>query len=382
MTQSWGRCGLLINQASVNRSFIPSWKLLQEILGVRLTCLFGPQHGFAGTAQDNMIETSHATHVATGLRVFSLYSETRRPNEFMFSHLDTLMIDLQIVGCRIYTWKSTIAECLRAAKEFGKRIVILDRPNPLGGEVLEGRTLDDDCHSFVGQFKMPMRHGLTAGEAALFFNESIQAELEIVSMIGWKAKTLWSELDRSWVLTSPNLPSVDSVFVYPGTVLLEGTNLSEGRGTGLPFQLIGAPYFRSGQQLINLIERYPQVCAGLILREAAFEPTSQKWKGEVCNGLQLHVTDPTKVRSFGLTLALIKSAMDLSDHFAWRSPPYEYDYETLPIKLILGSHKIEKHLSKTNFNLEDPFWREGIDAYVSNVARFLLYPRESFSDAK
>lgn len=376
----WGRCGLLINQASINRGFEPSWKLLQSILGPRLKCLFGPQHGFAGTAQDNMIETSHTKHVATGLPVFSLYSETRRPNDFMLSHLDTLIIDLQIVGCRIYTWKSTIAECLRAAKEHGKRVVILDRPNPLGGEILEGRTLDDDCHSFVGQFKMPMRHGLTAAEAGLFFNDSIQADLEVIPMLGWNPSSLWNDLDRFWVLTSPNLPTPDSAFVYPGTVLLEGTNLSEGRGTGLPFQLIGAPYIQSGQRLIDLIQEYPHVTNGLILREAAFEPTSQKWMGQVCNGLQIHVTHPRKIRSFGLTLALIKSTMELSDQFAWRSPPYEYDYETLPIKLILGSHKVENHLSRKFFKLDDPFWREGIDTYAAQVARFHLYPREAFSD--
>jgi uncharacterized protein YbbC (DUF1343 family) len=377
-SNSWGRCGLLINQASINLKFQPSWKLLQEILGTRLTCLFGPQHGFAGTAQDNMIETNHSTHLATGLPVFSLYSETRRPTESMFSYLDTLVIDLQIVGCRIYTWKSTIAECLRSAKEFGKRVVILDRPNPLGGEVLEGRVLDDDAQSFVGQFKMPMRHGLTPGEAALFFNSMIGADLEVIPMKDWDPQSYWCDLERPWVLTSPNLPTMDAVYVYPGTVLLEGTNLSEGRGTSLPFQLIGAPYIPSGQKLISLIERYPTVTEGVVLREAAFEPTAQKWQGQVCNGLQIHVENSKAIRSFKFTLALIKSCIDLSDQFAWRQPPYEYDFTTLPIKLIVGSHKVTDFINLKYFDLSDSFWEEGIREYIETVRRFLIYPRNSF----
>lgn len=296
----------------------------------------------------------------------------------MFSHLDTLIIDLQIVGCRIYTWKSTIAECLRSAKEFGKRVVILDRPNPLGGEILEGRVLDDDSHSFVGQFKMPMRHGLTPGEAGIFFNESIGADLEVIPMVGWDPSSYWSDLQRPWVLTSPNLPTTDAVYVYPGTVLLEGTNLSEGRGTSLPFQLIGAPYIPSGQKLISLIQSYPNVDQGVVLREAAFEPTSQKWQGHVCNGLQIHVENPKAVRSFKLTLALIKSCIDLSHEFDWRQPPYEYDFKTLPIKLIVGSQKITDFINSKYFNLSDKFWEEGIEDYIRAVKKHLIYPREFF----
>ena len=378
LANSWGKCGLLINQASLNHQFHPSWKLLAEILGHRLTCLFGPQHGFAGTAQDNMIETSHSKHLATGLPVFSLYSETRRPTELMMNQLDTLIIDLQIVGCRIYTWKSTIAECLRSAREFGKKVVILDRPNPLGGEILEGRILDDDAHSFVGQFKMPMRHALTPGEAALFFNSTIGADLEIVSMKGWNPNYYWPELKRPWILTSPNLPTFDAVAVYPGTVLLEGTNLSEGRGTSLPFQLIGAPYIASGQDLIHRIEKFSGVTQGVVLREAAFEPTAQKWQGRVCNGLQIHVENPKVVRSFKLTLALIKSCMDVAEEFSWRSPPYEYDFETLQIKLIAGSHRVTEHISTKYFDPSDPFWEDGIADYIKDIQKYLIYPRERF----
>jgi uncharacterized protein YbbC (DUF1343 family) len=373
--RSWGRCGLLSNQASITLNYTPAWAVCQKILGKDLTTLFGPQHGFAGTAQDNMIETGHARHLASGLPIYSLYSETREPTPAMFDQIDTLIIDLQITGCRIYTWKSTIAGCLRTARKTGKRIVVLDRPNPVGGIQLEGRVLDDDCHSFVGQFPTPMRHGLTAAESALYFNSFIGADLEVVAMEKWNPSHYWHQLGRPYVLTSPNLPTTDPVYVYPGTVMLEGTNISEGRGTGLPFQLIGAPYVQSGQQVIDRIRDLTDETRGLILREAAFEPVAQKWKGEVCNGLQIHVTEPAAVRSFIFTLALIKAFMDVGDGFAWKQPPYEYDHETLPIKLIVGSRKVEDHLNEHTFDARDPFWHEGVEGYISKVSRYLMYPR-------
>lgn len=378
---NWGRCGLVCNQASLTASYLPAWKVLQEVLGSRLVALFGPQHGFAGTAQDNMIETRHARHLATGLPVFSLYSETREPTLDMLQGLDTLVIDLQIVGCRIYTWKSTIAACLRAAKRFGRRVVVLDRINPLGGVDIEGRVLDDDAHSFVGEYPLPMRHGLTAGEAAQFFNASIGAELEVVPLSGWEPSRLatdyYAPAKRAWVLTSPNLPTLDPVFVYPGTVLLEGTNISEGRGTGLPFQLIGAPYIKDSAAFIARVQA---LCAGqtpgLYLRPAAFEPTAQKHQGQVCNGLQLHVEDPRRVRSFRLTLAMIRASLELSAQgFTWKSPPYEYDHVTLPIKLIIGSQIADQQIEKSSFSVEDDFWRAGITRYIEQIKPYLLYQR-------
>lgn len=373
--EAWGRCGLLSNQASVTLGYASAWSVCQKILGKNLTTLFGPQHGFAGTAQDNMIETGHRRHLATGLPIYSLYSETREPSPEMFKNLDTLIVDLQITGCRIYTWKSTIAGCLRTAKKTGKKIVVLDRPNPVGGVHLEGRVLDDDCHSFVGQFPTPMRHGLTAGESARFFNESIGAELEVVKMEQWNPAHMWHQLGRPYVITSPNLPTPDPIYVYPGTVMLEGTNISEGRGTGLPFQLIGAPYVQTGQQVIDRIYDLLGKTPGLILRESAFEPTSQKWQGQVCNGLQIHVIEPALVRSYIFTLALIKSFIDVGEGFAWKQPPYEYDHETLPIKLIVGSRAVEEHLNDERFDAQDPFWHAGIESYISKVSRHLLYPR-------
>lgn len=375
---AWGRLGLLCNQASVTTAFEPAWEVVQALAGRRLTTLFGPQHGFFGTVQDNMIETGHDVHKGTGLRLYSLYSETREPTDEMMHDLDTLVVDLQIVGCRIYTWKSTIAGCLRSAKRNKKRVVILDRPNPLGGEVLEGRVLDPDAHSFVGQFPTPMRHGLTAGESALFFNQTIGAELEVVPCSGWDPRSYWRDFGRPWVLTSPNLPTIDPVYTYPGTVLFEGTNISEGRGTGLPFQFIGAPYVKSGADVIRVVRHYLNGDApGIHLREAQFMPTSQKWAGQTCYGVCLHVTEPERVRSFRLSLALCEAFLELGgDRFAWKDPPYEYDHETLPIKLILGSRSSDRHFGKGAFSCDEPFWKDGIASYIRSVRPHLLYPRD------
>ena len=393
LTKAWGRCALLSNQASIAKDFRPSWSICQSILKDRLRALFGPQHGFEATCQDNMIETAHAKHLPSGLPVFSLYSETREPTGEMLDGIDTILIDIQIVGCRIYTFKSTIAGCLRSAKKTGKRVVVFDRPNPLGCEWLEGRVLDHDATSVVGQFEMPMRHGLTAAEAAIFFNQDIGAQLEVLPMRGYDPSEYWSYLGyagyhggQPWVLTSPNLPTVDSVFVYPGMVIFEGTNCSEGRGTGLPFQLIGAPYIKDSRKLIQKIWDIYGTSghrgdSGVFLRPASFQPTSQKWASEVCQGVHIHVLNPKEVRSFSLALAILRAMIELGGAaFRWKDPPYEYDYKTLPIKLILGSHQAADRMMADRFSLDDPFWHEGLEVYRKNCGPLLLYPRNMYID--
>jgi len=375
----WGRVGLVCNQASVDSNFTPAWEVFNDLFSSRLVALFGPQHGFYGTAQDNMIETSHTAGGEFNLPIFSLYSETREPTPSMLANVDTLVIDLQITGCRIYTWKSTIAGCLRAARRDGKRVVVLDRPNPIGGVLLEGRVLESNASSFVGQFPTPMRHGLTAGEAALFFNQSIGADLHVVKLTAWNPALFWCDLQRPWILTSPNLPTIDPVYVYPGTVIFEGTNISEGRGTGLPFQFAGAPYIKSSKKFVTRIKQLlggPAV-PGVHLREASFEPTSQKWAGKVCNGLQIHVVEPSLVRSYDLALAVVRAAFELGgDAFAWKDPPYEYDYKTLPMKLIMGSLSADQKLTASVFDLSDSYWHGGIKEYIAAAEKILLYDRQ------
>jgi uncharacterized protein YbbC (DUF1343 family) len=375
-TKGWGRCGLLSNQASVDRNLQPAWRILKELLGSQLVSLFGPQHGFFGTCQDNMIETGHHIHGPTRLPIHSLYSEVREPTGQMLEGLDTLIIDLQIVGCRIYTWKSTIAGCLRAAKSHGKQVVVLDRPNPIGGTILEGNALEMDAASFVGQFPIPMRHGLTGGEAALFFNQSIGANLQVIALENWDPSLVWDAFGRHWVPTSPNLPTIAPVHVYPGTVIFEGTNLSEGRGTALPFQLIGAPYISDSETFVERVRSLlKNKVPGVHLRPTSFQPTFHKWNGQECNGLQIHVIDPVKVRSFPLALAILQAAMEFGGNsFQWKQPPYEYDLETLPIKLIIGSLNTLSKFGE-NFSVADKFWTKDTQSYIEKIEPILLYPR-------
>lgn len=375
--KNWGRCALLCNQASLTSDFTPTWTVLQQLLGKRLVALFGPQHGLEATVQDNMIETAHSSHSGTGLPVYSLYSETREPTADMLKDVDTILIDIQIVGCRVYTFKYTIAACLRAAKKHGKRVVVLDRPNPLGGVNVEGRVLDLDATSFVGEFAIPMRHGMTPAESARLFNAQIGADLECVALEEWSPDFMWHQTGRDWIITSPNLPTIPSVYVYPGTVMLEGTNISEGRGTGLPFQFVGAPYIKSSQEFSDRVRSLYGPGAEIVLRPTEFQPTSQKWTGQPCRGAQIHVVQPERLRSFDLGLAVVRAAIELGgDEYRWKEPPYEYDLVTLPMKLIIGSQKADQKFLANDFSVRDRFWHEGIAAYINRVEPFLIYPRK------
>ncbi len=378
VAKTWGRCGLLCNQASVAKDFAPSWVVLQKILKKNLTTLFGPQQGFFGTLQYNMEESKHEIHPKLQIPIYSLYSETRKPTAEMFANIDTLIIDLQLSGCRIYTFKQTIGACLEAAREQGKKVVVLDRPNPLGGEICEGRTLDENCKSFVGNFAIPMRHGLTTGECARFFNSTIHAELEVITMKSWSAEFFWEDLHRPWVVLTIGLPTYDSVVVYPGTVLFEGTNLSEGRGTTLPFQFIGADYIKDVKTWKNrILQILKNDLPGVFLREAQFKPMFNKHVGKICNGLNIIVTDAKKVRSFDLSVAMIRAAMELyPKHFKWQEPPYEYVYDQLPIELLIGSKLALTKFSAEKFSIKEKFWHEGIKDFQENAADFYVYRRQ------
>ncbi|HEX8338407.1 MAG TPA: DUF1343 domain-containing protein, partial [Pyrinomonadaceae bacterium] len=241
------KVGLVCNQASVDHELRHSADVLKSVDGVNLTTLFGPQHGIRGDVQDNMVETPHTQDVETGLPVYSLYSETREPTEEMLRDVDVLVCDLQDVGCRIYTFVYTIANCMRVARRLGKRVIVCDRPNPIGGVAVEGNLLESGFESFVGQYQLPTRHGMTAGELSKMFNEhwGIGCDLEVVKMDGWSRELWFDETDAPWVMPSPNMPTLDSATVFPGTVHLEGTQVSEGRGTTRPFELVGAPYIEA-----------------------------------------------------------------------------------------------------------------------------------------
>ena len=368
------RVGLVCNQASVDHDLRHSADLLNSLEGVKLTTLFGPQHGIRGDVQDNMVETAHARDAETGLPVYSLYSETREPTEQMLEEVDVLVCDLQDVGCRIYTFVYTIANCMRAARRFGKRVLVCDRPNPIGGVSVEGNVLEHGFESFVGQFPVPTRHGMTACELSRMFNEhwGIGCELEVVTMEGWARELWFEETGAPWVIPSPNMPTPDTTKVFPGSVHLEGTQVSEGRGTTRPFELVGAPYV-DAQALARRLEAYG--LPGVKFRPTGFMPTFQKHAGRACGGVQIHVLEREEFRPVLTGVAVVKSCFDMyGEDFRWKEPPYEYVYDKNPFDVISGTDALRKALERGD-SLEtiEESWKEGQLTYMSARADYLLY---------
>lgn len=368
------RLGLLSNQASLDRHLTPSKEALARGFPGQVKALFGPQHGHGGEDQDNMVETGHSRDPELNVPVFSLYSETREPNQGMFDLVDTLIVDLQDVGTRVYTFATTVLNCLKAASLLGKEVLILDRPNPIGGEILEGAVLKPELYSFVGPFRFPMRHGLTMGEMALIFDRvfSLGSNLEVVAMKGWRRSSLWPETGLRWVMPSPNMPVFETSQVYPGQVIWEGTNLSEGRGTCRPFEMFGAPFL--DQRALRA--RLPaEALAGCRLQEVTFRPTFHKWQGELCRGFMIHVTDPLLFRPYFFSIAML-SAVGLchGDRFRWKEPPYEYEPEKMPIDLILGDRSLREGIERGTdpAELRDK-WEEEVREFKEWREGFLLY---------
>jgi len=366
------RLGLLSNQASLDRNFTPARNIIEELLPGQLKALFGPQHGFGGENQDNMVETDHSFDKTLGIPVFSLYADKREPSDAMLENLDVLVIDLQDVGTRVYTFATTMLHCLKAAARNKKAILILDRPNPLGGDIMEGPPLQPELFSFVGPCNIPMRHGLTMGELALLFNQvfHLNCDLEIIPMAGWERTMCWNDTELPWIMPSPNMPRPETAYVYPGQVLWEGTNLSEGRGTCRPFEIFGAPYLDTGKVLHDLDKN---VLAGCRLQEYSFRPTFHKWEGQICHGFHLHITDLSLFRPFSLSLALLSAVVRThKEAFRWKDPPYEYEYHKQPIELILGDKTLWKEIEKGKSieQLKDG-WEKELRAF-SNWRRPLL----------
>ncbi|MDY6881692.1 MAG: DUF1343 domain-containing protein [Thermodesulfobacteriota bacterium] len=338
------RLGLLAHQASVDTGFRTAKEVISQRLPGQLKALFGPQHGYGGEDQDNMIETNHSRDKQLGIPIFSLYAESREPLPHMMEMIDVLIVDLQDVGARVYTFASTMLSCLKAAAREGKRVVILDRPNPLGGEIIEGNLLRTDLFSFVGPYSFPMRHGLTMGEMAQIFNDrlDIGSDLEIVRMEGWYREMLWRDTALQWTMPSPNMPFPETAYVYPGQVIWEGTNLSEGRGTCRPFEIFGAPFFDC-RSIRNMLE--PEAKKGCYLLEYSFRPTFHKWKGKLSHGFMIHITDLHQYQPYLTSIALLKAVIALHpDAFEWKKPPYEYEYEKRPIDMILGDSDLRRDL--------------------------------------
>ncbi len=340
------RVALLAHPASMTHDLVHSLDVIAALGDVKLTAAFGPQHGLRGDKQDNMVESPDFTDPEHGIPVFSLYGEARRPTDAMMESFDVLLVDLQDVGCRVYTFITTLRYALEAAAQHGKSVWILDRPNPAGRPV-EGLTLRAGWESFVGAGPMPMRHGLTLGELARWFVRTLQlnVECEVVTMAGWKPKSApgygWPLGERAWVNPSPNAASPSMARCYAGTVMLEGTRLSEGRGTTRPLELFGAPDLDPRALIAAMASLAPQWMHGCRLRACWFEPTFQKHTGALCAGVQIHVDDPAydhdAFRPWRLVALAFKALRKLQpDYPLWRDFPYEYERDRLAIDLING----------------------------------------------
>ena len=368
------RVGVVCNHASLDRGFLHIVDRLADADGITLAAIFGPQHGFRSDVQDNMIETPHRDDPSRRVPIYSLYSETREPTAEMLRGLDVLVIDLQDIGARIYTYIYTMANCLRACARHRVPAIICDRPNPINGVDVEGALLEPGLESFVGQFPIPMRHGMTIGELARLFNEhfGIGAELEVIAMDGWRRGMYADETGLTWVMPSPNMPTLEAAVVYPGTVLFEGTMLSEGRGTTRPFELLGAPWIEAERfaREMNAL-RLP----GAFFRPAVFEPTFQKHAKQACAGCQIHVTDRNAFKPVLTGVALIQMFRRMDpQQFAWRQPPYEYEHEKLPIDILAGSATLRQQI-ESDMRPQDiaARWREDEEAFRRLRQPYLLY---------
>ncbi|HXS80663.1 MAG TPA: DUF1343 domain-containing protein [Gammaproteobacteria bacterium] len=341
------RVALLGHAASVTRDLTHALDALAALPDVELTAAFGPQHGLRGDKQDNMVESQDFTDSEHRIPVFSLYGTVRRPTAAMMSTFDVLLVDLQDVGCRIYTFITTLRYVLEEAARHGKAVWVLDRPNPVGRPI-EGLKLRPGWQSFVGAGPLPMRHGLTMGELALWFIDTLRLKVEcrVVEMQGWKPEAApgygWPLAERAWINPSPNVPMLESARCYPGTVLVEGTTLSEGRGTTRPFELVGAPDIDPAALIAKMQELEPKWLKGCALRSCWFEPTFQKHVGKLCAGVQIHVEEDlyshAAFRPWRLQALAFKALRTLEPKYPlWREFVYEYEHDRLAIDLLNGS---------------------------------------------
>jgi uncharacterized protein YbbC (DUF1343 family) len=368
------RVGVVCNPASVDGLFRHTADRLIGDSDVKVTALFGPQHGFRSDLQDNMIETPHAQDARRRVPVYSLYSDAREPTADMLRDLDVLVVDLQDVGTRVYTYVYTMANCMRAAARHGVHVVVCDRPNPIGGDEIEGSRLDPAFASFVGQFPIPLRHGMTIGELARLFNDEfgVHCSLDVVPLAGWRRSMYYDETGVPWVMPSPNIPTLDSAIVYPGAVLFEGTKLSEGRGTTRPFELIGAPWI-DGERLADAMNA--RKLPGVHFRPVFFEPTFQKHAKQTCGGCQVHVLDRQRFRPVRTAVELIAEfRKQAPDRFAWREPPYEYEHEKQPIDILFGSDSLRQTIDAgKDVGAFVAGWKTEEESFRQLRQKYLLY---------
>ena len=338
------RVGLIANGGSINGNYVSSVDLLNNHSDIDLMCIFGPQQGFWGEQQANMIEWESNKFPKYDLPLYSLYGEHRKPTPEMLSDVDILVFDVQDVGTRIYTYIWTMALSMQACAELNKEFIVCDRPNPINGSEFEGNISMPEFSSFVGLYPILLRHGMTAGEIASYLNLqfNIGCNLTVIPMEGWNRSMWYDETKLPWVIPSFNIPTLDSATVFPGIVAFEGTNISEGRGTTKPFELIGAPYI-DGFDLADELSGYN--LPGVFFRPLVFIPTFDKHKGENCGGIQIHVSDRNEFKPVKTGFAVLKTIHDMyPDEFEWLEPPYEYVYDKPRIDVILACDWIRKDI--------------------------------------
>ncbi|MGV3489265.1 MAG: exo-beta-N-acetylmuramidase NamZ family protein [Tuberibacillus sp.] len=362
------RIGLVTNMTGVNRQLVPTIDLFYEHPDIQLTALYGPEHGIRGDAKEGEIVSS-SIDPYTGLPVYSLYGDTRKPTREMLSDVDVVVIDLQDIGTRYYTFIYTVAYVMEACKEYGKHVVILDRPNPINGSVREGNLVKEAFRSFVGKYPIPNRHGLTIGEIALLYKNEfgITSELTVVPMEGWRRNMFFDDTGLIWVQPTPNSTGQTMSILYPGTCLLEGTNISCGRGTTRPFEVAGAP-FMDGYRLAKRFNE--KGLAGVIARPTSYVPFYQKFKDELCSGVQIHITDRTRIHSFKTGLYLLETIAELyPEHLTFR----DQKEKRCHFNLLAGTDELMDLVwqQKTDVFLEA--CEEQLEAFHQQVKPFLLY---------
>lgn len=366
--------GLVCNATSVDGMLRHSIDVMLEHPHLHLSAVYGPQHGIYGETQDNMVEWDGYRDQLRGVQIYSLYSSTRIPTPEMMEDIDAMVFDMQDIGSRYYTFIYTMAHVMTACKRDGKKMIVLDRPNPLNGMDIEGNILHNRYASFVGMYPITIRHGMTVGELALMFNDlfGIECDLHVIKMENWRRDMWYDQTGLHWVIPSPNMPTLETATVYPGMCLLEGTNVSEGRGTTRPFELFGAPFIEPERLCAELrAENLP----GVLFRAVKFRPTFQKWKGIVCGGSEIHVTDRSSFKPVLTAVAILRNIRLLyPDQFRWRLPPYEYEYEKLPFDILAGTSRIRRliDLGTPLHNIE-AFWKNDEHLFQETRKPFLLY---------
>ncbi|MCU0460425.1 MAG: DUF1343 domain-containing protein [Bacteroidales bacterium] len=367
--------GVLCHASSITKDFVHIIDFFSDRKDCRLTTIFGPQHGIYGQTQDNMIEWEGGKHPIYGVPLFSLYGKHRKPAPFMLKDLDAFIIDLQDVGARLYTYVWTVKLCIEACSEASIPVWILDRPNPIGRIPCDGPVLKEDFFTFVGGASIPLCHRMTIGEMALWIKTKYypSCDLNIVWMEGWIRDTLYHETGLPWVLPSPNMPTPQTAIVYPGTVLIEGLNLSEGRGTTIPFELFGAPFLNSDKLIRNLENRNVEGCR---FRKHDFIPTFNKYRDLVCHGIQIHVTDPARYFPVAVAMEIFDAIIETSapGSLKFKEPPYEYEEKLMPFDILSGDSGIRTVLiNRDDIKTEKERWKCEIEEFRKEFQEFSAY---------